>query len=219
MPDNLKWLNSEQECEFAYRYIKKRADVDAYAVVENAARALPAEASTRGKVEAAIAALLTEGRSDFVTRLKNSLRQHRLRKTRPGWKQRTFTLPDSVNRALAKLARDHNKPQTTIIAELVTETSKLMQEQEAKHKANNANENVRQQKQIQDHEKRNRILTAQVEQLEEHLLRQLKAVTLWQLSMGASKAPFDGDPDQALQIAKTQYEEIRSQILGYANLH
>jgi hypothetical protein len=219
MPEKLKWLNSEQEYEFASHYIHKHADSDAYKIAGTAAGALPAEASTRRKVEAAITALLVEGYSDFVTHLKNSLRQYRLRKTRPGWKQRTFTLPDTANNALAKLARDYNKPQTSIIAELVTDTSNLMQLQEAKYKAENAKKNLTQQNMIQGHEKRNRVLIAQIEKLEEYLLEQVRAVTLWQLSVGSDTPPFDGDLNQACLEAETKYKEIRSKIQRHAQIH
>lgn len=219
MPNKLNWLNSEQDYEYAYRYIYERADSEAYAIAKAAGSHLSKDASKKEEVEAAITALLDSGYSNLVRRLNNGLRQYRLRKTRSGWKQRTFTLPDSVNNSLAKLARDYMKPQASIIAELVNETNNLLQLQEAKYEARTAKKNLIQATLIESHEKRNRVLQVKVEQLEEQLLKHVQALTMWELSMGADTPPFDGDLDQARLKALATHKKIVSKIQSHANVY
>lgn len=208
MKDRYTWVRAPSEWEWARNYIEQKADTQSRIHMTYPLRALPDHADDETWVRTVVDTLQENGRDLLVRRLKNSLRQHRLRNTNPDRKQRSFTLPDDASNALTKLAKKYGKSQVRIIIELITESSNTLDGIEQKHKEELEAIRAKLTHERLQHKQKAAIQDEQINELKKTLLIQVRLLEMWEQSMGDSRPPYDGDAQHIEAESKKRFEAL-----------
>ncbi len=208
MKDRYTWIRARSEWAWARNYIERKADTSSRICMSAPLRALPGQADDEAWVRAAVDALQKDGRDLLVRRLKNTLRQHRLRNTNPDRKQRSFTLPDDASKALVKLARKYGKSQVGIIIDLITESSSILERVEQKHKEELDGVRGKLAHERLQHKQKAVNQEEQIKELKKTLLIQVRLLEMWEQSMGESRPPYDGDAQRIEVESKKRFEAL-----------
>lgn len=211
-----RWLRKTGgEWEWAYRYMQQTPEDGIQVSLSHA---------TRGKepsyeMVADTIAYLRETRDgpEFVTRLRNALRQHRHRSVNAG-KQRkpySFTLPTDTKKALSISAKKLKMTETALVADLLNGAGKLLAE----------------------HHKRELLLRdalaferKRVKQLDDRwkvqhreTMRQIERLTtllsMWELTLEQTDPGFEGDQATLQSETTKKTREIEKAISDALKMH
>ena len=180
--------------------------------------------ATRGKepsygmVTDAIAYLQgTRDGLEFVTRLRNALRQHRHRSLNAGKKRKpySFTLPTDTKKALSIRAKKLEMTETALVADLLNGAGKLLEEHHKREQLlRDALDFERKRvKQLDDRWKaQHREAVRQIERL-------ATILSMWELTMDQADPGFEGDQATLQSAAKKKTREIEKAISDALKMH
>ncbi|WP_144080574.1 hypothetical protein [Pseudomonas simiae] len=154
---------------------------------------------------------------EFVTRLRNALRQHRHRSLNAGKKRKpyAFTLPTDTKKALSISAKKLKMTETALVADLLNGTGKLLEEHhEREQLLRDALDFERKRvKQLDDRWKaQHREAVRQIERL-------ATLLSMWELTLELADPGFKGDQATLESEAKKKTREIEKAISDALKMH
>ena len=211
-----RWLRKEAgEWEWAYRYMQQASDEGVQTSFKYATRG---KEPSYGMVADAIAYLQgTRDGLEFVTRLRNALRQHRRRSLNAGKKRKpySFTLPTDTKKALSISAKKLKMTETALVADLLNGAGKLLEEHhEQEQLLRDALDFERKRvKQLDDRWKtQHREAMRQIE-------RQATLLSMWELTLEQADPGFEGDQATLQSEVKKKTREIEKAISDALKMH
>ena len=211
-----RWLRKEGgEWEWAYRYMQQASDEGIQTSLKYATRG---KEPSYGMVADAIAYLQgTRDGLEFVTCLRNALRQHRHRSLNAGKKRKpySFTLPTDTKKALSISAKKLKMTETALVADLLNGAGKLLKEHlEREQLLRDALDFERKRvKQLDDRWKaQHREAVRQIERL-------ATILSMWELTLEQADPGFEGDPATLQSEAKKKTSEIEKAISDALKMH
>jgi len=211
-----KWLRKDGgEWEWVYKYMRQAADLGIKTSFRHATRG---RAPSYEMVADAIAYLQeTRDGLEFVTRLRNALRQHRHRSVNKekNRKPYSFTLPVETKKAISVQAKELKMTGEELVADILSGAGKSLEEHRKREQL------------FQDalaHERKRRM------QLDERwtvkhgeAMRQIERLatllTMWELTLGRLDPGFDGDEATLQTEAKKKTSDIEKTISKALRMH
>ena len=211
-----RWLRKAgDEWEWAYRYMHQSPDEKIQTRLRHVTRG---KDPSYGMVADAIAYLQeTRDGLEFVTRLRNALRQHRHRSLNAGKKRKpySFTLPTDTKKALSIRAKKLEMTETALVADLLNGAGKLLEEHHKREQLlRDALDFERKRvKQLDDRWKtQHREAMRQIE-------RQAILLSMWELTLGQADPGFEGDQATLQSDTKKKTREIEIAISNALKKH
>lgn len=201
-----RWLRKEGgEWEWAYRYMQQTPDEGIQTSLKYATRG---KEPSYGMVADAIVYLQgTRDGLEFVTRLRNTLRQHRHRSLNAGKKRKpySFTLPTDTKKALSINAKKLKMTETALVADLLNGAGKLLEEHhEREQLLRDALDFERKRlKQLDDRWK------AQHREAMKQIERLATLLSMWELTLEQAEPGFEGDQATLQSETKKKLEKSR----------
>lgn len=212
----LRWLRKAGgEWEWAYRYMQQTPDEGIQTSLRYAIRG---KEPSYGMVADAIAYLQgTRDGLEFVTRLRNALRQHRHRSLNAGKKRKpySFTLPTDTKKALSISAKKLKMTETALVADLLNGAGTLHEEHRKREQL------------LRDaldfERKRVKQLDERWEVKHDEAMRQIERlatlISMWELSLGEQDPSFSGDQAELQSEVKKKTKEIEKAIASTLSKH
>lgn len=211
-----RWLRKAgDEWEWAYRYMQQTPDEGIQTSLRYA---------TRGKepsyeVVADAIAYMQETRDglEFVTRLRNALRQHRHRSLNAGKKRKpySFTLPTDTKKALSISAKKLKMTETALVNDLLNGAEKLLEEHNERERLlRDALDFERKRvKQLDDRWK------AQHREAMRQIERLATLLSMWELTLEQADPGFEGDQSTLQSETKKKTRVVEKAISDALKLH
>lgn len=214
--NRLKWLrHTGDEWKWAYSYMQQAPDEG----IQRSLRYVRQEREPSYGLVADTIAYLQKTRDglEFVTRLKNALRQHRHRSLNACKKRKpySFTLPTDTKKALSAHAKKLEMTETALVADLLDGAGKLLEE----HR-----EGEQQLRDALDYEcKRVKQLDARWKIQHREAMRQIERLatllSMWELTFGEANPGFEGDEATLQSVTKKKTREIEKAIGDALKMH
>ncbi len=211
-----RWLRKAGgEWKWAYHYMQQATDPGIQTSLRHA---------TRGKepsyeMVAGAIAYLQETRDglEFVTRLRNALRQHRHRSVNAGKKRKpySFTLPIDTKKALSIHAEKLKMTETALVTDLLNGAEKLLREHDEREQLlrDALDFERRRVKQLDDRWK------AQHREAMRQIERLATLLSMWELTLQQSEPGFKGDQATLQFETKKKTREIEKALSDALRMH
>ena len=207
--DRPRWLRKAGgEWEWAYRYMQQTPDEGIQTSLRYATRG---KEPSYGMVADAIAYLQgTRDGLEFVTRLRNALRQHRHRSLNAGKKKKpySFTLPTDTKNALSIRAKKLEMTETALVADLLNGAGKVLEEH---HKREQLLRDA-----LDFERKRLKQLDGRWKVKHNEAIKQIERLatllSMWELVFGEQDPGFSGDQVELQSETKKKTRNIEKTI-------
>lgn len=214
--DRPKWLRRDGgEWEWAYKYMRQATDLG---IRTDLRRATRGRTPSYEMVADAIAYLQeTRNGLEFVTRLRNALRQHRHRSGNAENKRKpySFTLPIETKKAISAQAKKLKMSGEELVADILSGAGKSLEEHRKREQTLQdalANERKRR-TQLDEHWKvKHDEAIRQIERL-------ATLLTMWELTLGRADPGFDGDEATLQSVTKKKVSGIKKAITDALKMH
>jgi hypothetical protein len=154
---------------------------------------------------------------EFVTRLRNALRQHRHRSLNADKKRKpySFTLPTETKRALSLSAKKLKKTETALLNDLLNGAKTFLEEHEKREQLLRDELNLQRKrtKQVDDRWK------AQHSEAMRQVKRLATRLSMWELSLGQTDPSFDGDQATLQSETEKKTREVEKAISTVRKMH
>lgn len=211
-----EWLRKDRsEWEWAYKYMANARDRGIQIRVDYA---LGDKAPSYETVASAIAYLQeTRDGFEFVNRLRNALRQHRLRSANAekGRKPYTIRLPVETQKAISTQAKKLEMSGQKLVADLLSGAGKSLEEHRKREQA------------LQDALAKERKRRTQLDERwrvrHDEAIRQIERlatlITMWELTLGQTDPGYDGDEARLQSETKKKVGGIKKAITDALKMH
>ncbi|MCT9629239.1 hypothetical protein [Pseudomonas aeruginosa] len=211
-----KWLrNDGGEWEWVYKYMRQATDLGIKTSFRHATRG---RAPSYEMVADAIAYLQeTRDGLEFVTRLRNALRQHRHRSvnSEKNRKPYSFTLPVETKKAISVQAKKLKMSGEELVADLLGGAEKSLEEHRKREQAL--------QDALTNERKRRTQLDERWKVKHDEAIRQIERLatllTMWELTLEQTDPGFDGDEARLQSETKKKVSGVKKAITDALKMH
>lgn len=211
-----RWLRKAgDEWEWAYRYMQQTPDP----IMQTSLNYVTRGREPSYEMVVDVLAHLQESRDglEFVTRLKNALRQHRHRSLNADKRRKpySFTLPIETKKALSFSAKKLKITETALINDLLNGTKALLEEHDKREQKLRDALNIERKliKQVDDRWK------AQHREAMKQIERLATLLSMWELSLGQTNPDFDGDQATLQSETAKKTREVEKAISTVRKRH
>lgn len=211
-----QWLRKDGgEWEWAYRYMRQATDPAIKTSVRYATRG---RTPSYEMVANAIAYLQeTRDGLEFVTRLRNALRQHRHRSVNAAKERKpyTFMLPVETKKAISVQAKKLKMSGEELVADLLGAAGKSLEEHRKREQAL--------QDALANERKRRTQLNERWKVKHDEAMKQIERLatllTMWELTLEQADPGFDGDEATLQSVTKKKVSGIKKAITDALKMH
>lgn len=211
-----RWLRTTGgEWEWAYRYMQQATDEGIQISLRYAV--LGKEPNYQTVADAITYLQETRDGLEFVTRLRNALRQRRHRSANAGKKRKpySFTLPIDTKKALSVRAEKLEMTEKALVTDLLNGAGKLLEEHHEREQIlRDALDFER--KRVQEIADR---FKAQHREAMRQVERLATLLSMWELSLGGQDPGFDGDEATLQSETKKKTREVEKAISHALKMH